>query len=76
MCSLCFPCSIKDVKDLSPAFLAIPPLAPIAAFVKGMFAFLKCAFGVVRTSHRAAHPLPIHLWCCFFAYSLSKFLIA
>ena len=33
MCSLCFPCSIEDVKYLRPAFLAIPPLAPRAAFV-------------------------------------------
>lgn len=43
---------------------------------KEVFAFLKCAFGVARTSHRAAHALPIHLWCCFLAYSLSKSLIA
>jgi IS5 family transposase len=44
--------------------------------VEELFEFLKCAFGVVRTTHRAAHALPIHLLCCLLAYSLYKSLIA
>ena len=44
--------------------------------VKEIFAFLKNAFGAVRTTHRAAHALPIHLLCCLLAYSLYKSLIA
>ena len=44
--------------------------------VEEVFAFLKNAFGAVRTSHRAAHALPIHLLCCLLAYSLYKSLIA
>jgi hypothetical protein len=44
--------------------------------VEEVFAFLKIAFGAVRTTHRAAHALPIHLLCCLLAYSLSKALIA
>jgi IS5 family transposase len=41
-----------------------------------VFAFLKVAFGAVRTTHRASHALPIHLLCCLLAYSLYKALIA
>jgi len=44
--------------------------------VEELFEFLKCAFGAVRTTHRAAPALPIHLLCCLLAYSLYKSLIA
>jgi IS5 family transposase len=44
--------------------------------VEELFAFLKNAFGAVRTTHRASHALPLHLLCCFLAYSLYKSLIA
>jgi hypothetical protein len=44
--------------------------------VEEIFAFLKNAFGGVRTTHRAAYALPIHLLCCLLAYSLYKSLIA
>ena len=43
--------------------------------VEELFEFLKYAFGAVRTTHRAAHALPIHLLCCFLAYSLYKSLV-
>lgn len=43
--------------------------------VEELFEFLKGAFGAVRTTHRAAHALPIHLLCCLLAYSLYKSLI-
>jgi len=38
--------------------------------VKELFEFLKCAFGAVRTTHRAAYALLIHLLCSLLAYSL------
>jgi len=44
--------------------------------VEELFAFLKIAFGAVRTPHRAAHALPIHLLSCLLAYSLYKSLLA
>jgi Transposase DDE domain len=44
--------------------------------VEEVFAFLKNAFGAERTTHRAAHALPIHLLCALLAYSLYKSLIA
>jgi hypothetical protein len=44
--------------------------------VEEVFAFLKTAFGAVRTTHRAASALPIHLLGCLLAYSLYKSLIA
>jgi Transposase DDE domain len=44
--------------------------------VEEVFAFLKNAFDAVRTTHRAAHALPIHLLSCLLAYSLYKSLIA
>jgi hypothetical protein len=44
--------------------------------VEELFDFLKCAFGAVRSTHRAAHALPIHLLGCLLAYSLYKSLIA
>jgi hypothetical protein len=40
------------------------------------FEFLKCAFGAVRSTHRAAYALPIHLLGCLLAYSLYKSLFA
>jgi hypothetical protein len=40
--------------------------------VEECFEFLTCAFGAVRTTHRAAHALPVHLLCCLLAYSLYK----
>ena len=43
--------------------------------VEEIFAFLKNAFGAVRTTHRSAQALPIHLLCCLLAYSLYKSLI-
>lgn len=44
--------------------------------VEEVFAFLKNAFGAVRSTHRASYALPIHLLCCLLAYSLYKSLIA
>jgi len=44
--------------------------------VEEIFAFLKNAFGIVRTTHRAVHALPVHLLGCLLAYSLYKCLIA
>jgi hypothetical protein len=44
--------------------------------VEELFEFLKCAFGLVRTTHRAAYALPIHLLVCLLAYSLYKQLVA
>jgi hypothetical protein len=38
--------------------------------VEAVFAFLKEAFGAVRTTHRASEALLIHLLCCLLAYSL------
>jgi Transposase DDE domain len=44
--------------------------------VEEIFDFLTCSFGAVRTTHRAAHALPIHLLGCLLAYSLYKSLFA
>jgi len=44
--------------------------------IEEVFEFLKCAFGLVRTTHRASYALPIHLLVCLLAYSLYKQLIA
>ena len=44
--------------------------------IEELFEFLKCAFGLVRSTHRASYALPIHLLVCFLAYSLYKQLIA
>jgi len=44
--------------------------------VEELFEFVKGAFGSVRTTHRAAHALPIHLLCCLLTYSLYKSRIA
>lgn len=43
--------------------------------VEELFAFLKNAFGLARTTHRAAYALPIHLLCGLLAYSLYNSLI-
>ena len=43
--------------------------------VEEVFEFMKGAFGAVRTTHRAAHALPLPLPCCLLAYSLYKSLI-
>ena len=43
--------------------------------VEELFAFGKGAFGAVRTTHRTAHALPVHLRCCLLAYPLYKSLI-
>jgi hypothetical protein len=43
--------------------------------IEELFEFLKCAFGLVRSTHRASYALPIHLLVCFLAYSLYKQLI-
>jgi hypothetical protein len=44
--------------------------------IEELFEFLKCAFGLVRSTHRASYALPIHVLVCFLAYSLYKQLIA
>jgi hypothetical protein len=44
--------------------------------IEELFEFLKCAFGLVRSTHRASYALPIHLLVCFLASSLYKQLIA
>ena len=44
--------------------------------IEELFAFLKCSFGLVRTTQRVLSALPIHLLVCFLAYSLYKQLIA
>jgi hypothetical protein len=49
---------------------------PLRHRVEGCLESLKCAFGAVRTTHRAAQALPIHLLGCLLAYSLYKSLIA
>lgn len=43
--------------------------------VEELFDFLKCAFGAVRITHRAAYALPMHLRDCLRAYSLYKSLL-
>jgi len=44
--------------------------------VEAVVAFMKEAFGAVRSTHRAARALPIHVLCCLLAYSLDKYWIA
>jgi len=44
--------------------------------IEELFEFLKCAFGLVRTTHRAPYALFIHLLVCLLAYSFYKQLIA
>ena len=49
---------------------------PLRHRVEELCEFMTCAFGAVRTTHRAAHALPLHLLGCLLAYSLYKSLIA
>ena len=53
------------------------PLACLQARhrIEELFALLKCAFGLVRSTPRAPYALPIHVLVCFLAYSLYKRLI-
>jgi hypothetical protein len=44
--------------------------------VEELCEFRQCALGAGRTTHRAAHTLPLHLLGCSLAYSLYKPLIA
>ena len=44
--------------------------------VEEVFGFLKCSFGLVRSTHRAPHALPIHILACVLAYCLFKELFA
>jgi Transposase DDE domain len=64
----------KNMRKLASAF----QLACLQARhrVEELFEFLKCAFGLVRTTHRAPYVLLIHLLVCLLAYSLYKQLIA
>src|SRR5581483_557191 len=57
-------------------YLLTPTRKNMRHRMEEIFAFVKTAFGVVRTTHRAVHALPAHLLCCLLAYSLSKSLIA
>ena len=74
----------RGVSLLTPTRRRRRPLAsqfqlaclPLRHRVEEIFAFLKNAFGAVRTTHCTAHALPIHLLCCLLAYSLYKALIA
>jgi len=42
--------------------------------VEELFEFLKCCFGLVRTTHRADHAFAGHLLVCLLAYSCYKLL--
>lgn len=44
--------------------------------VEELFNFLKVALGAVRSTHRAAHALPMHVLSCLLAYSLYRSLIS
>jgi hypothetical protein len=64
----------KNMRHVASQFqLACLQLRPR---VGEIFAFLKTAFGAVRTTQRAAHALPIHLLGCVLAYSLYRSLLA
>ena len=65
----------KNMRYLASQF-QLACLQQLRHRVEEIFAFLKNAFGAVRTTHRAAHALPIHLLGCLLAYSLYKSLIA
>jgi IS5 family transposase len=60
----------KNMKKLATAF----DLACLRARrrVEEVFGFLKCSFGLVRSTHRAPYALPIHLLACVLAYCLFK----
>src|SRR5262249_25780505 len=63
----------KNMRHLAPHFqLTCPQLHHRGEEV---FAVLQTAFDIVRTTHRAAYALPIHLLGCLLAYLLSKSLI-
>lgn len=64
----------KNMRHLASQFQLI--CLQLRHRVEEVFAFLKNAFGAVRTTHRAAYALPIHLLSCVLAYSLYKSLIA
>ncbi len=38
--------------------------------IEELFEFLKCCFGLIRSTHRAEHAFAIHLLVCLLAYSL------
>ncbi len=42
--------------------------------VEEAFEFLKCCFGMIRSTHRAAYAFAIHLLACLLAYSLFNLL--
>ena len=42
--------------------------------VEELFEFLKCCFGLVRTTHRADYAFGVHLLVCLLAYSFYKLL--
>ena len=44
--------------------------------VEEVFEFLKCSFGLIRSTHRADFALPIHFCLCLLAYSFFKLLFA
>jgi hypothetical protein len=64
----------KNMRTLASQF----PLAwlQLRHRVEELFEFLKCACGLVRTTHRAPYALPIHLLVCVLASSLYKQLSA
>ena len=64
----------KNMRELASQF----QLACLQARhrIEELFEFLKCAFGLVRSTHRASYALPIHLLICCLVYSLYKQLIA
>jgi hypothetical protein len=64
----------KNMRHLASQFQLA--CLPLRHRVEELFEFVKGAFGAVRTTHRAAYALPIHLLGCLLAYSLYKSLIA
>ena len=68
------PLSSPPTRNNMRALASQFPLAclPLRQRVEELFAFLKGDCGAVHPTHRAAHALPIHLLCCFLAYSLSQ----
>lgn len=44
--------------------------------IEEVFEYLKCCFGMIRTTHRAEYALPIHLMVCLLSYSFYKQLTA
>ena len=64
----------KNMKKLATPF----QLACLQARhrIEEVFEFLKCCFGLIRSTHRADYALPLHFMVCLLAYSLYKLLIA